>query len=139
MPTSQFGYQCLILAPVLALLLGCAGGPKPQIPVADLASAHALVTQAEQSGAQTYDSVDLVAAQQELQQADNASNARPLAAARLAQEASVDAQLAIARTRAAQEQTHLRQLDENLQVLRSATTGDPSVPLPSSPPGGSQQ
>ena len=139
MTTAAPQYRFAVLSPIVALLLGCADNPRPQMPVADLASAHALVTQAEQSGAQTYDSADLLAAQQELQQADNASNARPLAAARLAEEASVDAQLAIARTRAAEEQNHLRQVNENLQVLRTATGEDAAAPPAPTPPGGLQR
>ena len=120
----------MVLTATAALVAGCAHGPRPRPPVADLASAHALVTQAEQSGAQVYDSSDLVAAQQELQQADNAANVRPVAAARLAQEASVDAQLAIARTHAAQEQNTLHQVNESLAVLRSAAGGNPVLPPP---------
>ena len=85
----------LIITSATGLLLGCAHESKPQAPTADLSSAHALVAQAEQSGAQEYDRADLVAAQQEVQQADNAAASRPGTAARLAREASVDAQLAM--------------------------------------------
>src|SRR6185437_6914472 len=92
-----------------SLLIGCVHTPRPPAPVADLSSARALVSQAAQSGAQTYDNADLVAAQQELQRADGAAQDRPAEAGRLAQEASVDAQLAMARTRAAEEQKALHQ------------------------------
>ena len=116
------------LAATVALLAACASVPKPPPPIADLSSAHALVSQAEQSGAQTYDDSDLVAAQQELQRADGAATDRPAAAARLAQEASVDAQLAMARTRATQEQNALHQVNENLAALRTVAGDNPAVP-----------
>lgn len=116
-----------------ALLVGCAHTPRPPPAVADLSSAHALVSQAAQSGAQTYDNADLVAAQQELQRADGAAQSRPAEAGRLAQEASVDAQLAMARTRAAQEQNTLHQVNENLAALRSVADGTPAEPSPVEP------
>ena len=140
------GRQSINLITVMAtagLVVGCAHTPKPQAPTADLASAHALVAQAEQSGAQEYDRTDLVAAQQEVQEADNAAASRPVTAARLAREASVDAQLAIARSRATQAQNEAHKVNENLDVLRSAAEGHPVAPPPSSPAtpatGGSQQ
>jgi uncharacterized protein DUF4398 len=113
----------------ILLIGGCASTPPP---TAELASAHALVAQAEQSDASRYDSADLAMAQEKLRQADvNAKDDAPVAT-RLAQEASVDAQLALARTRANKEQDALTQVNATLQALQSETAQPP--PLQVTPP-----
>ena len=89
-------------APAVAIMIGgCVSAPPP---IAELSRAHTLVAQAEQSDAPRYDSADLAAAQESLQQADQrfeGSRLRPQLAMRLAHEAaSVDAELTLARTRA---------------------------------------
>ena len=77
-------------AALVVAAVGCSSGPKP---TADLAEAHTLVSQAEQSDAQQYASANLETARGELRQADqDAATDKPLLAARLAQEASVDAE-----------------------------------------------
>jgi hypothetical protein len=115
----------------ILLISGCASTPPP---VAELASAHTLVAQAEQSDAPRYDSGDLAMAQEKLQQADETAKEHPPVAARLAQEASADAELALARTRANKEQEALTQVNATLQALQSATAQPPSPPI--TPPVG---
>jgi hypothetical protein len=109
---------------------GCAGGPKP---TAELAGAHTLVAQAEQSGAQQFDSVDLEAARSEMQQADQDAREQPKVAIRLAQQSSVDAQLALARTRALKAEEALRQINADTATLQSESEREhpaPTLPLP---------
>lgn len=127
------GYRLVGLSAAAALLIGCASTPRPPAPVADLSSAHALVNQAEQSGAHTYDRGDLIAAQQEIREADDVAASKPADAARLAQKASVDARLAMARTRQAQDENSLQQVNENLRVLRSVAE-EGQAPAASTPP-----
>ena len=92
----------------------CASEPKP---TADLAGAHTLVAQAEQSGAQQYASADLEAARSELRQADQDAKDKPVLSMRLAQESSVDAELALAHTRALKAEESLRQVNSGTATL----------------------
>ena len=64
-------------------------------------------------------------AQEKLQQADQNAQDHPPIAARLAHEASVDAELALARTRANKEQDALTQVNATLQALQSETAQPP--------------
>jgi len=128
----------LMAVPVAVLLAGgCASTPPP---VGELSSAHALVSQAEQSDAPRYDSADLTSAQNKLQQADDNAKEHPSLSARLAQQAAVDAELALARTRAHKEQDALQQVDASLAALRSETEQPPAgaVAPNAVPPGGAQ-
>jgi hypothetical protein len=121
-------------AAVLSTIAGCASGPRP---TADLAGAHTLVAQAEQSGAQQFDSADLEAARSELQQADQDARDQPKAAIRLAQQSAVDAQLALARTRAQKAEQALRQINADNATLQSESEREhtaPVAPLPGAEP-----
>jgi|SRR6185437_1286752 len=111
-------------APAALILIGAAAGcaSHPPAPVADLSRAHALVAQAQTSDAPRYDSVDLTAAQDKLQQADTEAQSRPVLAGQLAQEASADAELSIARTRARKARESLGQVNESLAALRQQTS-----------------
>jgi hypothetical protein len=113
----QVAAPLALLAAPLALLAmaGCAGTPPP---VADLTQAHTLVAQAEQSDAPRYDGADLASAQDKLQQADQASHEHPASAARMAMEASADAQLALARTNAGKQRDALKQVNDSLAALQ---------------------
>jgi len=114
----------LLAASMAGLLLAaCASTPPP---VADLSQAHTLVAQAEQSDAPRYDGADLASAQQKMQQADQQATQHPAAAARLAQQASADAQLALARTQANKEQDALKQVNESLAALREQLREQPA-------------
>jgi hypothetical protein len=97
---------------------GCASAPKP---TAELSQAHSLVDQAEQSGAPQYASADLAMARSKLQQADLEAQKHPDLSLRSAQEASVDARVALARTNAAKAQMALRDVNAATQTLRNET------------------
>lgn len=123
-------------ATLLVAAASCSSGPKP---TADLAEAHTLVSQAEQSGAQQFASINLEAARSELRQADqDAASDKPVLATRLAQEASVDAELALARTRSAKAEQALRQVDSGTATLRSESERQSAPPAPMPPPAASQ-
>jgi len=114
-------------AAVLASV-SCASGPPPN---ADLVGAHTLVAQAEQSGAQQYASANLEAARSELRQADQDAKDKPVLAIRLAQESSVDAQLALARTRAVKAEQSLRQVNSGTASLQSESERErPAAAMP---------
>jgi hypothetical protein len=115
------------VAAVLASV-SCASGPPPN---ADLVGAHTLVAQAEQSGAQQYASASLEAARSELQQADQVAKDKPVLAIRLAQESSVDAQLALARTRAVKAEQSLREVNSGNASLQSESERErPAAAMP---------
>jgi hypothetical protein len=114
-------------AAVLASV-SCASGPPPN---ADLVGAHTLVAQAEQSGAQQYASANLEAARSELRQADQDAKDKPVLAIRLAQESSVDAELALARTRAVKAEQSLRQVNSGTASLQSESERErPATAMP---------
>src|ERR1700722_6673177 len=117
-------------AAVLASV-SCASGPPPN---ADLVGAHTLVAQAEQSGAQQYASANLEAARSELRQADQDAKDKPVLAIRLAQESSVDAELALARTRAVKAEQSLREVNSGTASLQSESERErPATAMPAPP------
>lgn len=123
-------------AAALALAaVSCASGPRP---TADLVSAHTLVAQAEQSGAQQYASASLEAARSELQLADQNAKDKPALSMRLAQEASVDAQLALARTRSLKAEQALREVNSGTATLQGESERERPAPLAPTPPAGPQ-
>ncbi len=118
----------------LLALAGCASAPQP---TAELAQAHSLVDQAEQSGAPQFASADLAMARSKLQQADSEAKSHPELSMRSAQEATVDARVAIARTNSAKAQVALRDVNAGTQSLRNETDrqgalNDASAPPPNS-------
>jgi hypothetical protein len=110
--------RALALMGALIAAAGCASTPKP---TADLVEAHTLVDQAEQSGAPQFASADLATARSKLQQADQEAAKLPERSIRLAHEASIDAQIAIARTNSAKAQQALRDVNAGTQTLRNET------------------
>jgi hypothetical protein len=124
-------------ATLVVVAASCSSGPKP---TAELAEAHTLVSQAEQSGAQQFASINLESARRELRQADqDAATDKPVLATRLAQEASVDAELALARTRSAKAEQDLQQVDSGTATLRSESERQSTMaPAPMPPPPASQ-
>lgn len=130
-------------AALLGALLagGCASAPQPS---ADLTQAHTLVDQAEQSGASQWASADLASARSKLQTADQEAKQQPAQSIRMAQEASVDARVALARTNAAKAQHALHDVNAGTQTLRNETnrseagpppdTSTPAMPDSSAPP-----
>ena len=120
-------------AAALAVTVSCASGPKPN---ADLVAAHTLVSQAEQSGAQQYASASLEAARSELRQADQDAKDKPVLALRLAQESSVDSQLALARTHALKAEQALREVNSGTATLQSESEREHPAPAAPMPPAG---
>jgi hypothetical protein len=103
-----------------ALLLAAVGCASTPTSVPDIAGAHALISQAEQSDAQNFASADLESARSKLRQAeDQQKNDKPLIATQLAQEASADAEVAMARTRAIKSEQALADVNAGTQTLRS--------------------
>ena len=108
----------IFLAIASALGLSACGTEPRQI--AELSRAHTLVEQAEQAGAQQFAPADLDSARNKLQQAEQKHTDDELAA-RLSQEASIDAQVALARTRAAKAEQALAQVNAGSETLRQET------------------
>jgi len=108
----------LCIASALALS-ACASDEHRQ--VAELSRAHTLVEQAQQAGAQQYAGADLEAANNKLLVADNKKTDEEVAL-RMATEASLDAQVALQRTRAAKAELALAQVNAGSDTLRDETT-----------------
>jgi hypothetical protein len=125
----------IALIGALLAAAGCASSPKP---TANLAEAHTLVAQAEQSGAQQFASADLEAARSELRQADQNAKDKPVLAMRLAQESSVDAELALAHTRALKAEQSLREVNSGTSTLQSESERERPASVGPMPPGGAQ-
>lgn len=111
-------YLLGIAAAGIVLAAGCGSSPRP---VADLAQAHTLIQQAEQSDAQQFDSADLETARTKIREADADANRKPDVSMRLAQESSVDAELALARTRAGKADQALADVNAGTATLRQET------------------
>jgi Domain of unknown function (DUF4398) len=124
--------RVVAVSAVLLAAVGCASTPKS---VPDIAGARALISQAEQSDAQQYASADLEAARSELRQADqNVHDNKPVLATRLAQEASTDAEVAMARTRAIKSEQALADVNAGTTTLRSESLRQDAVQSTTSPP-----
>ncbi|HTU67498.1 MAG TPA: DUF4398 domain-containing protein [Steroidobacteraceae bacterium] len=109
------------LAP-LTIVLGCAaiGCASTPLPTAEVARAQTLVAQAESSQAQQYAAADLDRARTKLQQANKAMDAKkPMPANQFATEAAADAEVAIARSQAAQAEKSAAEVDASVEALRS--------------------
>jgi Domain of unknown function (DUF4398) len=123
--------RTLPAAAVLAALLMAAGCASEPAPTADLAQAHTLVDQAEQSGASQFASSDLASARSKLQMADQDARKQPEQSIRLAQEATVDARVALARTNATKAQQAMRDVNAGTQTLRNETDrAQPDTAMP---------
>jgi hypothetical protein len=127
-------FAALAATAVLCAAAGCAGTPPP---TAELAQAHTLVDQAEQGGAAQFASADLAIARSKLQQADQDARKQPEQSKRLAEEATVDARVALARTGTVKAQQAMRDVNAGTQTLRSETErtqNDTAMPMPAAPP-----
>ncbi|MBZ2190555.1 DUF4398 domain-containing protein [Alcanivorax sp. JB21] len=104
------------LAVILAILVGCASTPEP--PTGSLTSAREAIASAEQSDARQHAGAELDEAKQKLMQAEKAVESEDmLDAERLAQQARVVAELAIARTATAKASQVNRQLHQDADAL----------------------
>ncbi|HUQ11089.1 MAG TPA: DUF4398 domain-containing protein [Steroidobacteraceae bacterium] len=132
------GFWCCVALGIVA----CASAP---MPVDKLAVAKAAVERAEQAQAAQFAQVELTTARNKLSAAQAAADKRDAdVAARLADQADVDAQLAEATARAKQQEQMVTQMEASLQdlrneALRNQTRGDSSgagaiTPQPATPP-----
>jgi hypothetical protein len=98
-------------------IVACASAP---MPVDKLAVAKSSVDRAEQAQAAQFAQVELNSARNKLAAAQAAANDRDgVVAARLADQADVDAQLAEATARAKQQEQLVAEMDKSLQDLRN--------------------
>lgn len=104
-------------AALLALLSACATTP-PDPTLLD--NARNAIEQAQQADAEEYAPIELRYARERLAAAEVAlGNDRPDEARRLGEQAEIEAQLALARTRAALTRAELQQKQEDLEQIRS--------------------
>ena len=114
----------------VVLLAACSSVPPPDDA---LASAEVAYQQAEAAGASTHSPAEMVRARSKLDEAKQAAvDERYTRARRLAEEAQVDSQLALAKSRAALAQTNTETMRQTLDALREDAT-------PVIPPGASVQ
>jgi septal ring factor EnvC (AmiA/AmiB activator) len=107
-------------------LVACASAP---MPVDKLAVAKSSVERAEQAQAGQFAQVELNAARAKLAAAQSAADKRDAdVAARLADQAEVDAQLAEFTARAKQQQQLVSEMDASLRDLRNETLRNQTTP-----------
>lgn len=103
----------------LSLLVLSSCAPAVQPPVSQMALANEAVEEATAAGAYEYAPVELKAAQDKIEQAKAAMQAKDnLAAERLLKEAEVDAKLAEAKSATAKSQKAVDELQKSIDLLR---------------------
>ncbi len=110
---------CFFSAAIIALLTmtACAGAP---VPNEKLSQAEQAIATAQQDNASVNAPLDLRMAQDKLGMARNAvSQEENVTAGRFADEATVDAQVADARTRTARAEALSREMQDSIQALRA--------------------
>jgi len=113
-------------AGALLALAACASSPRP---VPEVAAARALISQAEQSNAQQFASSDLEAARSKLRQADqDERDNKPVLAAQVATESTVDAEVAMARTRAMKAEQAVSEVNAGNRTLSHETQRQDTPP-----------
>lgn len=121
---TNFANRSALPAAVAFMMVGCASTPVET--VERVAEARTLVQQAEASGAAEYASDALSRARDNLQQAAvRQDNNRPKEALRPAEKAVVDAELALAATRAAKAQQAEAELRSSVDALRRESRRTP--------------
>ena len=115
MPAKSLNKTAILLTLAMA---SCESGPRP---IAELSRAHTLVEQAEQAGAQQFAGADLDAARTKLQRAEQ-KDTRPEVALRLAEEAALDAQVAVARARVGKADQAVMEVNASTESLRKETS-----------------
>lgn len=107
----------VMLLATMATSVGCAS--KPQRPTAEFARAQALTEQAERNSAQRFAAADLDRARDKLTRSDAAMDAHQEDLAnRLAAEAAIDAELALARSATAQAENSAAEVNASVEALR---------------------
>jgi uncharacterized protein DUF4398 len=125
----------LTYALVVALASGCASGAPPK-PTKEYTQAQSLVEQAEKAGAQRYAADDLKAARDKLERSRKAAEKGDQEqASQLATEASLDAQVAAARTSTGKAKQAVEQATRQQAAPAPAPA---SVPAPAPAPTPSQ-
>jgi len=120
----NFANRSALLAAVAFMMVGCASTPVET--VERVAEARTLVQQAEAAGAAEHASDALSRARDNLQQAAvRQDNNRPKEALRPAEKAVVDAELALAATRAAKAQKAEAELRSSVDALRRESRRTP--------------
>jgi Domain of unknown function (DUF4398) len=110
-----------------ALSVGCASAPAR--PTAEFARAQTLVEQAERNRAQQYAAADLDRARDKLRRSDVAMNAHEEELAnRLAAEAAIDAEVALARSSTAQAENSAAEVTASVEALRRESQRDVGNP-----------
>jgi hypothetical protein len=128
------GFLCAMAFGIVA----CASTP---MPVEKLAVAKSSIDRAEQAQAAQFAQVELGSARNKYAAAQAAADKKDAdVAARLADQADVDAQLAEATARAKQQQQLVAEMDAGMRDLRNETLrrdnsgAAPQVPTPTTPP-----
>jgi hypothetical protein len=115
--------QILLLGPAMmaaAWLAGCVTAPS--VPVAEVAEAKALVSQADAAGAGEFASGPLTSARTNLRSAETLSEqGKSLDASRAAMRSTADAKLALAVTDRAKAEQSAKDSDAALEALRTET------------------
>jgi hypothetical protein len=115
--------RIFLLAPVMvasAWVAGCASAPPS--PVAEVAEAKALVSQADAAGAGEFASGPLTSARTNLRSAETLSGkGKSMEASRAAMRSTADAKLALAVTDRAKAQQSAKDSDAALEALRTET------------------
>jgi membrane-bound lytic murein transglycosylase len=127
----------LIAAAIAVVSAGCASTPRPD---PEITRARTLIEQAEKAGAQQYAAVELDQARNKLRLADaaNRDGKRDDARAR-ANEASADAELALARTNSGEAKKAAEQVQESTETLRREAQRNEAVSSESLPPANPPQ
>jgi len=114
----------LTVSSLTCALVACASAPPP----ANLTRAQTLIEQAAQNGAQRFAAADLDRARTKLHEARQAADEdHNDKAVTLADEASADAELALARADSAEAQRAAREIRESIQTLRQETQREVST------------
>ena len=125
----------IAVAAVLAAL-GAGCGSNEARPTEELTRARTIIDQAERTGARQHASSELQMAHEKLRRADAAAEEEENAVARrLAVEASLDAELAAAKSRSGQAEAAAEEVAASVSTLRdeAARSGSSTNPSPSQP------
>jgi hypothetical protein len=128
--------ELLAMSGLVLLIAGCAS--KVERPVEEMTRATTLIEQAEKAGAQRHAAAELQQARDKLAQAEKAANdGKGDVALRLAMEATVDAELANARTASGEAQSAAEELHRSTESLRREA--ERSSTSPALPPNGTSR
>jgi hypothetical protein len=111
------------IATILIAAAGCASSTPPTAP--QIARAQTSIELAEQSGARKYATQPLDSARAKLKSAEAAAaDGKDEQAMRLAEEAEIEAQLAVARSESAEAEASLREIESGIATLQQEIRRD---------------